>query len=256
MFTDIDFIALQAAVGDTAQLIHTHGALDIETKGFGDYVTQIDLLVQRSLLAKLHNAFPQAKFLGEEENARDDVQTGLGFIIDPIDGTTNFIHNFGRCAISVGVCVEGEMVAGVVYDPFADEMFTAQKGKGACLNGQPIHVSGAKQLSDCLVSVGTNAGRRDCADETFARMRRLYDVCQDVRRIGAASIDLCYVACGRTDAYCEHDLKPWDYAAGALIAREAGAIVTCFDKGPLPLDKNCDVAAATAAVFDAFCALL
>jgi len=256
MFTNGNFIVLQALVGDTGSLVREHGTLTVDAKGFGDYVTQMDLLVQATLVERLHNAFPNAKFFGEEENARDDIRTGLGFIIDPIDGTTNFIHNFGHCAISVGVCDEGEIVAGVVYDPFADEMFAAQKGKGASLNGEPIRASGAQTLADCLVSVGTNAGRRDRADEAFARMRRLYNVCQDVRRIGAASLDLCYVACGRTDAYCEHDLKPWDYAAGALIAREAGAKVACFDRAPLPLDQNCDVAAAAAGVFDAFCNII
>lgn len=110
MFTNGNFIVLQALVGDTGSLVREHGALTVDTKGFGDYVTQMDLLVQATLMERLHNAFPNAKFFGEEENARDDIRTGLGFIIDPIDGTTNFIHNFGHCAISVGVCDEGEIV--------------------------------------------------------------------------------------------------------------------------------------------------
>ena len=120
------------------------------------------------------------------------------------------------------------MLFGVVYDPFSEELFTAQRGHGAFCNQKPIHVSDVQTLSDSLCSVGKNPGSGDQADAAFRRMRAIYDCCHDIRRIGAASIELCYVACGRLDGYLEHGLRPWDFAAGKLILEEAGGAMTDF----------------------------
>ena len=161
-----------------------------------------------------------------------------------MDGTTNLIHGFGHSAISLALAAEGRPLLGLVYDPFAGEMFTARRGTGAFCNGRPIHASTAVHLADSLCSVGTNPGRRDQADGAFARMRRVYDRCHDIRRVGAASVELCCVACGRLDAYMEHGLRPWDYAAGWLILEEAGGCLTDFTGGaPSLTAPGCDILA-------------
>lgn len=206
----------------------------IRAKGETDYVTNVDLAVQELLRERLAVLTPDIQFMGEEQdNSRLDWHRPC-WILDPVDGTTNLIHGFRHSAISLALAVEGRVELGLIYDPYADELFTARRGKGAFCNGEPIHVSGAAALADSLCSVGTNPGCRDQADAAFARMRRIYDRCHDVRRVGAASIELCYVACGRLDAYLEHGLKPWDYAAGMLIVAEAGGRVTDF-AGDAPL---------------------
>ena len=128
---------------------------------------------------------------------------------------------------------DGQFVFGVVYNPYTRECFTARRGGGAFLNGTPIHVSGAARLGDSLLAVGTVPGYRDLSDQAFAQIRAMYDACQDVRRTGCASLDLCWVACGRLDGYVELKIQPWDYAAGLLLVVEAGGRVTTIDGGPV-----------------------
>ncbi len=138
------------------------------------------------------------------------------WILDPVDGTTNLIHRFRHSAVSLALAEGGQILFGVVYNPYSGECFTARRGGGAFCNGSPIRVSGADRLADSLLSVGTVPGRRELADTAFRQMRALYDPCQDVRRTGCASLDLCWVACGRLEGYVELSLQPWDYAAGML----------------------------------------
>ena len=152
-----------------------------------------------------------------------------------MDGTTNLIHNFRHSAVSLALSEAGQILFGVVYNPYSGECFTARRGQGAFCNGSPIRVSSADRLEDSLLSVGTVPGRRKLADTAFRQMRALYDTCQDVRRTGCASLDLCWVACGRLDGYVELSLQPWDYAAGMLIVAEAGGWVTAPDGSPLSL---------------------
>ena len=174
-----------------------------------------------------------------------------------MDGTTNLIHGFRHSAISLALA-EGERVRlGLVYDPFAGELFAARRGGGAFCNGKPIHVSGAARLADSLCSVGTNPGRREEAGATFARARRIYDRCHDIRRLGAASVELCYTACGRLDAYLEHGLKPWDYAAGGLILTEAGGRLTTWDgKAPSLAAASCAILATNGRIHEELLALV
>ena len=155
---------------------------------------------------------------------------GSIWILDPVDGTTNLIHDFQHSTISLAYAKGGKILFGVVYDPFHEECFTAELGKGAFLNGKPIQVSKKEQLGDCLTAIGTSPGCREHADENFARMRRIYDQCQDIRRIGSAALELSYVACGRLDGFYEENLKIWDYAAGSLLVTEAGG--TTVIEGP------------------------
>ena len=152
-----------------------------------------------------------------------------------MDGTTNLIHNFRHSAVSLALAEDGQTVFGVVYNPYSGECFTARWGQGAFCNGSPIRVSSADRLEDSLLSVGTVPGRRKLADTAFRQIRTLYDTCQDVRRTGCASLDLCWVACGRLDGYVELSLQPWDYAAGRLLVEEAGGRVTAPDGSPLSL---------------------
>ncbi len=236
-------ILTESLVEETVQAVQEAGAClsdpaavhSIRTKGETDYVTNVDLAVQELLQERLAALAPEIQFMGEEQD-----NTGLDWsrpcwILDPVDGTTNLIHNFRHSAISLALAEDGQTVFGVVYNPYTEECFTARRDGGAFRNGVPIHVSNVSRLEDSLLSAGTVPGRRELADTAFRQMRALYDRCQDVRRTGCASLDLCWVACGRLDAYVELSLQPWDYAAGMLIVAEAGGRVTAPDGSPLSL---------------------
>ena len=218
-----------------------------EKSGHQDLVTRYDSQVQRFLEKRLLALLPEAGFLGEEEpDRRFRMDQAYLFVVDPIDGTTNFIKGFPHSGISVGLARRGEMLLGVVFDPYLDEMFVAERGRGAFCNGRPIHVSGAG-LDDGVSVLGVSPYYRQYADVTFAIARRLFDRNLDVRRMAAASLDLCYVAAGRVDCYFECLLSPWDYAAGSLIVQEAGGIATSLSGGPLRIDRKCSLAAANPA---------
>lgn len=237
-------ILTESLVEETVQAVQEAGAClsdpaavhSIRTKGeTADYVTNVDLAVQELLRERLAALAPDVQFMGEEQD-----NTGLDWsrpcwILDPVDGTTNLIHNFRHSAVSLALSEAGQILFGVVYNPYSGECFTARRGQGAFCNGSPIRVSSADRLEDSLLSVGTVPGRRELADTAFRQMRALYDTCQDVRRTGCASLDLCWVACGRLDGYVELSLQPWDYAAGMLIVAEAGGRVTAPDGSPLSL---------------------
>lgn len=236
-------ILTESLVEETVQAVQEAGAClsdpaavhSIRTKGETDYVTNVDLAVQELLRERLAALAPDVQFMGEEQD-----NTGLDWsrpcwVLDPVDGTTNLIHNFRHSAISLALAEDGQTVFGVVYNPYTEECFTARRGGGAFRNGVPIHVSNVSRLEDSLLSAGTVPGRRELADTAFRQMRALYDRCQDVRRTGCASLDLCWVACGRLDGYAELSLQPWDYAAGMLIVAEAEGRVTAPDGSPLSL---------------------
>ncbi len=198
----------------------------IKAKAQADFVTEVDTSVQTFLQEKLGALLPEAQFMGEEKDNSDIDFGGLVWINDPVDGTTNLIHNFQHSVISLALEEGGELILGMVYDPYRDELFSACRGHGAYCNGRRIHVAEAVKLSDCLVSVGTAPGNRRYAAQSFALMQEMYRRCHDVRRLGTAAMDLCYVAAGRLDLYTEAYLNPWDIAAGVLIVEEAGGVVT------------------------------
>lgn len=228
----------------------------IRQKGATDFVTQVDLEVQTMLQKRLAEIAPEIQFMGEEkDNSRVDL-SGAVWVLDPVDGTTNLIHGFCHSAVSLALAEGGEVTMALVYDPYAGELFTARKGHGAFCNGQPIRVSGAQHLSDSLVDVGTNPGERHLADRTFAWMRAIYDASHDVRRIGAASICLCYVAAGRLDGYVEGGLKPWDFGAGMLLVQEAGGTVTDALGQPLSLASPNTVVATNGRIASELLAVL
>ncbi|MCD7784657.1 MAG: inositol monophosphatase [Oscillospiraceae bacterium] len=186
-----------------------------------DLVTQYDRLVQEKLIAAITERKPDAQFISEELEKKGDLNAENTFIIDPIDGTTNFIHGMGNFAISVAWYKYGEPFYGAVYDPLADEFFEAKVGMGALLNGMRIHVSNAP-MRDSIVLFGTSPYNPELTDMTFDLVKKVFGKCQDVRQMGSAALDICHVACGRAGLYFEATLSPWDYAAAAIILKESG----------------------------------
>lgn len=200
----------------------------IKVKGPADYVTQVDTNVQKFLSEKLYELAPQIQFLGEEEGLHA-MSSDTFWILDPVDGTTNLIHDYQHSTVSLGLYEKGEIVMGVIYDPFREEVFYAEKGKGSFRNGEPIHAARAGTLGETIVAIGTAPYQKELAHENFQRFERIFMKCQDIRRTGSAAMDLAYVACGRIGGFFEARLQPWDFAAGMLLVEEAGGRITRFD---------------------------
>ena len=257
-------ILTESLVEETVQAVQEAGACltdpaavhSIRTKGETDYVTDVDLAVQELLRERLAALAPEIQFMGEEQDNTELDWSRPCWVLDPVDGTTNLIHGFRHSAISLALAEDGQILFGVVYNPYSGECFTARQGQGAFCNGSPIRVSSADRLEDSLLSVGTVPGRRELADTAFRQMRALYDTCQDVRRTGCASLDLCWVACGRLDGYVELSLQPWDYAAGMLIVEEAGGRVTVLDGSPLSLSQGGSLLATNGQLHSALLTIL
>lgn len=221
----------------------------VEIKGRADYVTQVDTDIQSFLARELERRFPAIQFLGEEEGLHE-MSGDTYWILDPIDGTTNLIHDYQHSVVSLALYEKGEITLGVVYDPFREDVYHAQKGKGSFLNGSPIHVSAADHLRETIITVGTSPYDRELADKNFQRIRRVFDNAQDIRRTGTAALDLAYVACGRTGGFFEPRLSPWDFAAGMLLVQEAGGKVTNFEGEPLGFLKRGSVAATNGKIHE------
>jgi myo-inositol-1(or 4)-monophosphatase len=200
--------------------------LQVSLKGPANFVSAADHRAEETLYAELSKARPGYGFLGEEGGTRAGADKTHTWIVDPLDGTTNFLHGIPQFAISIALEREGAIVAGLIYNPATDEMFIAEKGKGAFLNEQRIRVAARKRLSDAVIACGLpHIGRGDLklgAKET----NRMQEQVAGLRRFGAAALDLAWVAAGRLDGYWERDLKPWDMAAGLILVREAGGFVS------------------------------
>ncbi len=229
-------------------------AVDEKTSS-SDIVTEYDVKIQNYLTTELLKIFPDASFLGEEgehsENIRD-ILKGTAFIIDPIDGTTNFVRDFYKSAVSIALAIDGEVIYGCCYVPYSDELFTAYKGKGAFRNGKAIKCSDS-DITHSIASVGTVPYyKKELGDATFGIMRVLYDNAMDVRRFGSAVIDLLDVACGKANIFCEMRLSPWDHAAAGFIASEAGAVITDMNGGKLGYDGKYSVVCAARKCYDFF----
>ena len=225
-----------------------------EKEGVGNFVTTYDVKVQNFLREKLLTTVPQAHFVGEEDTVHDDALHGLAFIVDPIDCTANFVRGWKHSAVSIALAQDGELILGVVYNPYRDEMFTAQKGRGALLDGQPIHVS-ARTMERGVFCFGTSPYDRALRARSFRIASRLMDRMQDLRRFGSAALDLTDIACGRAELGFECILQPWDYAAGALILQEAGGRISQLDGSPITLDRPCSILSGNPLVHAAFLAL-
>jgi len=209
-----------------------------EKSGNANFVTAYDNIVQQALFEGLQKILPEAVFIGEEEKEQKELGDGFTFIIDPIDGTTNFIKGYKYSSISVGLLRNREPYMGVVYNPYLDEIFYAKKGEGAYVNQQQIHAS-QHSLAEGIVVFGTAPYYPELTNDTFALMRSLFDQALDIRRSGSAALDLCNIAAGRCELYYEYRLSPWDYTAGALIVMEAGGKITTISREELPYGKSC-----------------
>lgn len=219
----------------------------VRTKGFADYVTAVDVAVEKYIKEGLAELYPGVQFLGEEEKTRIDFDQPL-WILDPVDGTTNMMHHMRCSVISLALSVHAETIFAVVYNPFTDELFTAKKGEGAFLNGHRISVSDADKMDGSLIAVGTSPYNKSLAKETFPLFQSIFEQCADIRRFGVAALDCAYVACGRLDGYIERELKVWDMAAGILLVREAGGVVSAFDGSEISFTENKGIAAGGAAM--------
>ena len=230
--------AIEKAEREAAALIlHAHGILAEAKSGRRDVVTEYDRRVQALLMQRLGEAVPGARFFCEEQDEHDRLDAEQLFIIDPIDGTMNFVHGFHHSCVSVAYAERGEVLIGVIYNPYMDELFTAMKGSGAFLNGKPIRVTD-EGLSGSVVCYGTAPYNPELTDRTFETAKKLYAASLDLRREGSAALDLCTVAAGRAGLYFEMKVSLWDYAAGDLIVREAGGVCCRIDGSPFPTDGS------------------
>ena len=219
------------------------GHLHVNAKsGRADLVTQYDKLVQERLRKGLLEIMPDAHFVGEEGSTQNFSPVGKYFIVDPIDGTTNFVKGYNFSGISVALVIDNTAELGVIYNPYTDEMFWAQRGQGAFCNGKPLHVSN-EPLENGIVVFGTAPYHEELSEKTFQLAYDYFKKALDIRRSGSAALDLCMVAAGRAELFFELFLSPWDFAAGALIVTEAGGFVSDYDGHPLVYDRPCSVLA-------------
>lgn len=228
--------AVEAALaGGQVLLRHFGGDFQVSFKGELDLVTEADIESERTILAILKKRFPGAAVLAEEGGETEGeggAPDGERFVVDPLDGTTNFAHGYPIFAVSVGFEREGETVAGAVYDPLREELFTAEKGEGAFRNGKRLHVSPVGEIARALLITGFPYDLKLDLEASLALFNRFMGVARAIRRDGSAALDLAYVAAGRADGFWEEKLKPWDTAAGALLVSEAGGRVTDFRGAP------------------------
>ena len=217
-----------------------HEGLKIEYKGDADLVTAADRASEALIRERVSKQFPSHDVMGEEQGLNDR-GSEYRWYVDPLDGTTNFAHGFPVFAVSMALERRSQneqvRVAGIVYDPTRDELFSAEKGKGAHLDGKPIQVSRISQLKECLVATGFPSHKRHKNPNIFF-YHEITLKTHGVRRAGSAALDLCYVACGRFDGFWEFNLNPWDTAAGTLIVEEAGGKVSRFDGSPFELNSR------------------
>jgi myo-inositol-1(or 4)-monophosphatase len=225
------------------------GALNVRSKRANDFVTQVDGAAEQAVMEIVRKAYPDHGFIAEEsgETAADAEYV---WIIDPLDGTTNFIHGFPQYAVSIAVQQRGALAHAVVYDPSRNELFTASKGRGAFLNDRRIRVSKCQRLDDALVGTGFPFKELSRLDLYMKQLGVFMSKSSGVRRAGAAALDLAYVACGRLDAFWELGLSKWDMAAGALLITEAGGLVADPD-GEQGFMENGDIVAATPKILSA-----
>lgn len=214
-------------------------------------VTKYDVAVQNFLIKEITALFPDAYFIAEEkDNDSDVLNKECCFIIDPIDGTANFVHDYRHSCISIAMFSRSEAVFGAVYDPYLNELFTAEKGRGAYLNGKRISVVNRGFEHSILAFGSSPYYKKELGEKSFKLCHELFMSCSDIRRCGSAALDLAYLAAGRNDMFFECTLSPWDYAAGQLIVKEAGGVVSDMDGNPLCFNKRSHVLAATPSTYD------
>ncbi|HEY7687543.1 MAG TPA: inositol monophosphatase family protein [Dongiaceae bacterium] len=219
--------------------------LQVSVKGPGDFVSNADLRAEKTLREELHKARPDYGFVLEEGGVEKGADPNHRWHVDPLDGTTNFLHSIPHFAISIGLERDGEVIAGVVYDPIKEELFWAEKGVGAYLNDRRLRVSGRRKLGESVVATGLtprNRAKDEERQQFVAQLDTVVAATAGLRRFGSAALDLAYVAAGRYDAFWENELASWDIAAGMCLVREAGGFVTEINGGPNALKTGSTLA--------------
>lgn len=225
--------------------------LQVSAKGPGDFVSRADRAAEDIVKGELLGGRPTYGWLGEETGAQAGEDPTRRWIVDPLDGTTNFLHGLPHWAVSIALEHKGEIVSAVVYDAAKDEMFWAEKGQGAWMNDRRLRVSGRKVMGEGLFATGVPFASRPDLPETLQSIARLMPQCAGLRRWGAAALDLAYVAGGRFDGFWEYGLSPWDVAAGILLVREAGGFIAPLREGENPLESG-NILAANEGLFAPF----
>jgi myo-inositol-1(or 4)-monophosphatase len=235
-------VAQKAARQAGNLILKQQGSAIIYEKAFSNLVTEADYSAQKAIIHLIHEHFPDHSIIAEENDWSAKIDALDLWIIDPLDGTNNYAHSIPHFCISIAYARSGQVVAGAVFDPIRNEMFTALQFKGAYLNETPINVSGAESLSEAIVATGFYYDRGAMMRKTLSSIEKLFEAnIHGIRRFGSAALDLCWVACGRFDAYFEYKLSVWDFAAGMLIVKEAGG--SCTDQLGNPLNlRSTDLA--------------
>lgn len=246
--TDYLKISEEAALAAGKKLVEMLGHVNVRLKAPADLVTEADVAAQKIVIETVLRAFPDHGILGEEqlEDSPERATSSIGYrwIIDPLDGTTNYVHGVPHFAVSIALEHDGELLVGTIYNPISGEKFSAERGKGATLNGRRITTSGLRQLSDSLGAIGLPPGVCE-KDPDVKAFFNAVPLCQALRRTGSAALNLAFIAAGRFDAAWAFSTYPWDIAAGVLLIREAGGIVTGVDGSELDVNRGNFAAAAT-----------
>jgi myo-inositol-1(or 4)-monophosphatase len=241
MFMDLELIkrvGISAAYESATVLRHYLGRISkVNKKGAIDLVTEADIESEKIIIQTIREKFPDHAIWAEESGLNPG-KTECRWIIDPLDGTTNFAHQLCLFSTSIAFALNGDIIFGIVLNPETGELFSAIKGEGARLNGRPITVSNSKKVSESLLVTGFPYDFKKILRPVMTRFENCLTASRGIRRLGSAALDLCFVACGRFDGFWEQNLKPWDTAAGMLIAREGGATVTDFTNTPFTVDAN------------------
>ena len=215
---------------------------DISMKGAADFVTAVDMAISDFLKEELAKLTPEIGFMSEEEKA--EIQP-VRWILDPIDGTTNLVYGYNKSSVSLALCENEVITFGVIFDPFTDELFVAERGKGAYYNGEKISVADDRDLENCIVEFGAGSTKKQYADISFAMAKEVFLNCLDLRRICSSALSVSYAAQGRINGYFEYQIKPWDYAAASLIFEECGGILTDWHGEKLPFDRPSSIVCGT-----------
>ena len=247
-------VAMGAAIRSGKVLTAHYGKIrSVRKKGAIDLVTEADTGSEAAIIETIRQAFPDHAILAEESGAH--VGSGGRWIIDPLDGTTNFAHGLPLFCVSIAFALDDDILLGIVLAPLMDELFIGIKGQGAQRNGTSISVSDSRSLEDSLLVTGFPYDHHTIFEGMMARFSRCLSATRGVRRLGSAALDLCYVACGRFDGFWEQHLNPWDTAAGYLICREAGARITNFSDKPFTINMD-EIVSTNGAIHDELLTLL